>query len=176
METEKRIQYYEKIYLFEVERREKLNARLNVPMAAIVALLGFISYLLNVNFLNTSVCLKSIFFLLIALSLISILLSCYHFKNCWSGLIDRFMPTTKEIEAYHVKLEENYKEFDGKDDLVDQYFNQFLLESYSEYASYNSKNNDYRSTQLYKAVRSITFGLSFSFLAALCFKMSAILT
>lgn len=176
METKKRIDYYEKIYLFEVERREKLNARLNVPMAAIVALLGFISYLLNVNFLNTSVCLKSVFFLLIALSLISIILSCYHFKNCWSGLIDRFMPTAKEIEAYHVKLEENYKGDDEKDNLIEQYFNQFLLESYSEYASYNSKNNDYRSTQLYKAVRAITFALSFSFLAALCFKISAILT
>ena len=86
------------------------------------------------------------------------------------------MPTAEEIEAYHVKLEENYKEYDEKDNLVEQYFNQFLLESYSEYASYNSKNNDYRSTQLYKAVKSITFALSFSFLAALCFKISAILT
>lgn len=37
---------YEKIYLAEIDRKEKLISRLNLPLALIVALLSFLSYLL----------------------------------------------------------------------------------------------------------------------------------
>jgi len=38
---------YEKIYFFEAERKEKLIARLNLPLAMLVALSSFLSYLLG---------------------------------------------------------------------------------------------------------------------------------
>ena len=39
--------FYEKLYFQELDRREKLSARLNVPLAVMVATVGFLSFMLN---------------------------------------------------------------------------------------------------------------------------------
>lgn len=175
MRIEQRIEYYEKMYLFEIERREKINARLNIPMGVIVALLGFIFYLLNSKEPLATCFLAYLFYTFLIVAVISVIISCVHFKNCWSGLTDMFMPTVEDIESYHANLVRTYEGYDQQDTLIEQYFHDFLLDSYSKYATFNSKNNDYRSTQLYKAVRAITIALTFSFVAGVCFRISPLL-
>lgn len=163
MNIDKRVEYYEKCYLFELERREKLNARLNVPMGVIVANFGLIGYLLKtlpVEFLG-------IYTITLVLSVFALLFGCYHFKNCWSGITDKFMPTLEEIETYHSVLVEHYDGCDNSDELVKVAFYDFLLTSYAEYGTFNAKNNDFRSTQLYKSVRAISVSLALSFGATL---------
>ncbi|GHZ50216.1 hypothetical protein VCSRO8_3365 [Vibrio cholerae] len=149
----------EKCYLFELDRREKLNARLNVPMGVIVANFGLIGYLLK----TPSIEFLKIYTIALVLSVFALLVGCYHFKNCWSGMTDKFMPTLEEIETYHSVLVDHYDGCNNSEELVKVAFYDFLLTSYAEYGTFNAKNNDFRSTQLYKSVRAISVSLALSF-------------
>ncbi|EGR4063687.1 hypothetical protein VCSRO104_3598 [Vibrio cholerae] len=159
MNIDKRVEYYEKCYLFELDRREKLNARLNVPMGVIVANFGLIGYLLK----TPSIEFLKIYTIALVLSVFALLVGCYHFKNCWSGMTDKFMPTLEEIETYHSVLVDHYDGCNNSEELVKVAFYDFLLTSYAEYGTFNAKNNDFRSTQLYKSVRAISVSLALSF-------------
>ncbi len=77
MNIDKRVEYYEKCYLFELERREKLNARLNVPMGVIVANFGLIGYLLR----TPSDEFLAIYTTVLVLSILALFVGCYHFKT-----------------------------------------------------------------------------------------------
>ncbi|ELJ8717805.1 hypothetical protein RUK98_003518 [Vibrio cholerae] len=159
MNIDKRVEYYEKCYLFELDRREKLNARLNVPMGVIVANFGLIGYLLK----TPSIEFLKIYTIALVLSVFALFVGCYHFKNCWSGMTDKFMPTLEEIETYHSVLVDHYDGCNNSEELVKVAFYDFLLISYAEYGTFNAKNNDFRSTQLYKSVRAISVSLALSF-------------
>lgn len=169
MNIDKRVEYYEKCYLFELERREKINARLNVPMGIIVANFGLIGYLLK----TPSVEFLGIYTTAIVLSVSALFVGCYHFKSCWSGMTDKFMPTLEEIETYHSTLVEHYDSCENSGELVKAAFYDFLLSSYAEYGTFNAKNNDIRSTQLYKSVRAISVSLAISFSATVIQQLPA---
>ncbi len=169
MNIDKRVEYYEKCYLFELERREKLNARLNVPMGVIVANFGLIGYLLR----TPSDDFLAIYTTVLVLSILALFVGCYHFKNCWSGMTDKFMPTLEDIETYHSDLVNHYDGCENNEELVKASFYEFLLTSYAEYGTFNAKNNDFRSTQLYKSVRAISVSLALSFGATLIQQLPA---
>lgn len=46
MDEAARFAFYEKIYFYELERKEKLISRLNLPLAILGVLLTFLSYML----------------------------------------------------------------------------------------------------------------------------------
>lgn len=84
------------------------------------------------------------------------------------------MPTAEDIEDYYQSLESTYAGFDEKEDLVKSYFNKFLLQSYTEYGSFNAKNNDYRSEQLYFTVRALSVSLFLALIATIVLKIMAL--
>jgi hypothetical protein len=47
MNEDQLFQLYEKLYFHELDRREKLSARLNMPLAVLVAITDFLSYMLQ---------------------------------------------------------------------------------------------------------------------------------
>ena len=85
LKNDENLKLYEKMYLFEIERREKINARLNLPMAVIVAIFGLISYVFNFDTNSFTTCENFVFYILLFIASISLFIACYHFKNCWSG-------------------------------------------------------------------------------------------
>ncbi len=174
MRNDENLKLYEKMYLFEIERREKINARLNLPMAVIVAIFGLLSYVFNFNTRSFTTCENFVFYILLFFASISLFVACYHFKNCWSGLVDQYMPTAKSIEDYYQTLESTYAEFDEREELVNSYFNKFLVESYTEYGSFNAENNDYRSEQLYFTVRALSVSLFLALIATIVLKIMAL--
>ncbi|MBC6987075.1 hypothetical protein [Alteromonas sp. BZK5] len=174
MKNDENLKLYEKMYLFEIERREKINARLNLPMAVIVAIFGLLSYVFNFDTNSFTTCENFVFYILLLFASISLFVACYHFKNCWSGLVDQYMPTAEDIEDYYQSLESTYAGFDEKEDLVKSYFNKFLLQSYTEYGSFNAKNNDYRSEQLYFTVRALSVSLFLALIATIVLKIMAL--
>ena len=91
------------------------------------------------------------------------------FKESWFGQTNQLIPTAKSIKEYYEKLECHYCDDKNKKELVEQHFRDFLENSYSEYATTNAVNNDYRSYNLYKTIRAITTALVFAFLALLPF-------
>ena len=109
-----------------------------------------------------------------SLHLFRCLLRAIILKIAGRGVIDQYMPTAKDIQNYYQTLESTSAEFDEKEDLVKSYFNKFLLESYTEYGSFNAQNNDYRSEQLYFTVRALSVSLFLALIATIVLKIMAL--
>lgn len=168
-------QQFEKHYQVEHDRREKLYSRLNVPLGVIVATLGFLSFLIKIDTSSFESSGQYGFYSLIFISVFSLITACYHFKQSWSGSSDMFMPVSSDINDYIELLKKTYQNYDNQEQLVNDSFNNYLIEKYVLCSSFNAEVNDYRSNQIYKLIRALSVSISASFLAFLLSKVVSIL-
>lgn len=146
---------YEKLYFHELERREKISARLALPFAAILAVVGLLSFLLN----SESQLLGRLwmpFWSLFAASSIALLTGAWFFRRAWFGHEDKLLPTAHAIENYHAMLTDTYAEFENHNELVSEHFNAFIFEYYKRFSSENAITNDERSYNIYRANVALT--------------------
>lgn len=137
-----RRQLYEKLYFHELDRREKIGARLTLPFGAILATAGLLSFMLNVAARPS---LGFAFWLLFSGPVVALLIGAWFFRLAWFGHTDKLLPTADEIEKYHARLTTMYRDYDEGDALVKQYFDKFLFDYYVRDSSVNAINNDRRS-------------------------------
>lgn len=169
MKRSERINLYKELYLFEIDNKSKIDARLNLPLAIAVGLISLLAYMLQ-NIPTFEWELSHFFFWIpLLLSVVFLFKAFLSFKESWFGQTNQLIPTAKSIKEYYEKLECHYCDDKNKKALVEQHFRDFLENSYSEYATTNAVNNDYRSYNLYKTIRAITTALVFAFLALLPF-------
>lgn len=174
MESKERLAYYEKTYLQELDRREKINARLNLPLVISVALIGLLAYMLKNTPPELTGWGREVFWGLFLISCLSLVSAFLFFRLCWFGHTDQLMPTAQEIEDYYQVLKEHYKPYpDSKRHIADA-FSRFLMAGYLQYATTNAVNNDRRTYRLYQTTVSITAALLFAFLSFIPFQFSAI--
>jgi sterol desaturase/sphingolipid hydroxylase (fatty acid hydroxylase superfamily) len=165
MNQEQLFSLYEKLYFQELERREKLSARLNVPLAILVAVLGLLSFMLNNAPVGVSAW-PSIFFWVFFLSAsVATALGAWFFKSSWFGHTDKLLPTANETEDYRSQLIDLYKDFGEKEQLVEDALKKYLYDYYKQFSSENTVNNDARSYHLYQATYAITVAVLLAFLA-----------
>lgn len=165
MNQEKLFLLYEKLYFQELERREKLSARLNVPLAILVAVFGFLSFMLNkapIAILGWSSFLFWAFFLLASCAAA---VGAWFFKASWFGHTDKLLPTATETEAYRSELISFYNDFDEKEQLVESSLQKYLYDYYQQFSSENTVNNDARAYHLYQATYAITVAVVLAFSA-----------
>lgn len=137
---------YEKIYFFEADRKEKLIARLNLPLAMLVALSSFLSYLLGKAppSTHTAGVFFWIFFLWCA---ICVGIGIFHFAQAWRiRNADLAIPTTTKLEAHRQALVAYYGE--GGEEEANSFFFQIMADYYVMGATKNSLNNDDRTAEL----------------------------
>lgn len=170
MTPDERLQLYEKMYFFELERREKIHARFNIPIAILLALFGLLSYMLQHN-PSISDGYLIWFWLLFGASVFFIILVVLNFFKYWYGYSDKLMPTPNDIEDFYIKTINYYAKRPGGEKYGEKVFKDFLMKSYREYASVNAKSNDGRSKNLYLATVLIAVSIVFSLLAAIPFYM-----
>ena len=146
---------YEKLYFHELERREKISARLALPFAAILAVVGLLSFLLNSESQPQSHWWLP-FWLLFAASSVALLTGAWFFRKAWFGHEDKLLPTAHDIESYHTTLQNTYAEFENSDELVKEHFNAFIFDYYKRFSSENAISNDQRSYNIYRANVGLT--------------------
>jgi len=174
LDSKERLSFYEKIYLQELERREKINTRLNLPLAISVALIGLLAFMLKntppemVGFWPIT------FWILFAASCLALIVGFIFFRLCWFGHTDQLMPTAQEIENYYVTLKTHYAPYDDADNNTSISFRDFLLDGYLKYSTTNATNNDRRTYNLYRTTVSITAALSLAFLSFVPFQLSTL--
>ncbi|WP_214349183.1 hypothetical protein [Pseudomonas congelans] len=137
---------YEKIYFFEAERKEKLIARLNLPLAMLVALSSFLSYLQSKAPPSTSTAgiYFWIFFLCCA---VCVAIGIGHFARAWRIRNDDLtLPTSAALEAHRLELITYYGE--GGADTANGFFIQTIVDYFVNCATKNSLNNDGRGVEL----------------------------
>lgn len=162
MNSDERSKLYEKLYAQELERKEKINARLNLPLAISVALVGLLSFMVNNAPLQFDSNWAYMFWFLFSISIVSLFVAFYYFKQCWSGHTDQLIPTAEEIEKYYITLQNHYSAYPNAHSNRDNKFKTFLKNSYMNYGTKNAKNNDERSFKLYCTTVSLTCALVFA--------------
>lgn len=174
MDAKERFNFYEKIYLQELERREKINTRLNLPLAISVALIGLLAFMLKNTPPEMVGFWSIIFWVLFVASCLALIFGFAFFRLCWFGHTDQLMPTAQEIENYYLTLKAHYAPYDDADNNINNSFRDFLLGSYLKYSTTNSANNDRRTYNLYRTTVSITAALSLAFLSFVPFQLSTL--
>jgi hypothetical protein len=165
MNQEQLFTFYEKLYFQEMERREKLSARLNVPLAILVAVVGFLSFMLNGATVGISGWPSILFWTLFLSACGATAVGAWFFKASWFGHTDKLLPTANETENYREKLNNLYKDFDEKEQWVEESLKQYLYDYYRNFSSENTVNNDTRSYSLYCATYAITTAVLLAFSA-----------
>lgn len=165
MNQEQLFLFYEKLYFQELERREKLSARLNVPLAILVAVVGFQSFMLNSASVAISGWSGFLFWTFFVLATCATVMGAWFFKASWFGHTDKLLPTANETEAYRSQLIDLYRNYDDKEQLVENALKEYLYEYYKQFSSENTVNNDARAYRLYQATYAITVAVLCSFLA-----------
>lgn len=157
------------MYAFEIKRRQKITFELNRSLVAIV--ITFILLVCAFSY-ETHFFYKSegfIFFTILCLASISLLISCYHFKNCRWGYDYLCLPVVDDddLAAYYETFNSSYAKVEGIKVLGKSSVNLFMLERYANFSSVNAQNNDCRFEQLYLTNRALT--VSFLLVSVLIF-------
>jgi len=136
---------YEKIYNTESERKEKLMARLNLPLTIIVALLSFLSYLLSKAPSRETT--EGVFFWIsYIMAVVYLLVAMAHFSKAWRVRNeDLIIPPADKLETYRKTLVDYH---DGDREKANSLFMQTMMEYHIMGATRNALNNDSRSIQL----------------------------
>jgi uncharacterized membrane protein len=164
--------FFEKSYFHEIDIREKLNSRVQLPLAIIIAVMGLVGYNLNkvgsleANYLGMTFLISTV------ISLVSIFCAVVYFIRSWRGHTYKFIPTSSETRDYLAKLQELYSPFNDKDELVDRYLEEYLYNAYVECSTTNANNNDRRSLYLHRNSKWLIIGFVAAFFSLVLVQLS----
>jgi len=145
MDDKERFSFAEKVYYYELERKEKLIARLSLPLAILVALLTFFSYMLDKAPAPTAGTTGLFFWIFYWYACICLAVGVWKFWRAWNlRVFDKALTTLEDIEAYRDSMLKLYATFaDG----VEEANKQIHILIYNQYvmgATTNALNNDKR--------------------------------
>ncbi|RXT81760.1 hypothetical protein B1F69_28890, partial [Pseudomonas syringae] len=145
--TEKELSaLYEKLYFNETDRREKIGARLSIPMALLLAVSSLLGYMVNMAPAADSGFSAVWFWIFFNISALFWLLAAWYFRGAWAnGLADKLMPTAVQIEDYKTEILKSYAHLEDAEELTAIALGKFIKNYYMEASSTNAILNDRRS-------------------------------
>jgi hypothetical protein len=157
---------YEKLYFNEIDSREKIHARLQLPLTLIVAILGALLFLVGrIEYTYDEWSLvKFVFALFLLGSIISLLVAIVYFAHALYNNEYYFLPDSKATMEYWKQCEEVFKEQPNSEALVQRAMSDYINQAYVEYGSFNTAVNDRRSEFIHRChgVVVLTSGLLLS--------------
>lgn len=157
--------FYEKLYFHEIDVREGLGARLQIPMAIIVSLVGVLGFLIinsdkKVAFANW------LFIGFLCLSATTLVVACILFVRSWFGYTYAFLPSSNDTEEYKELLYKTYRNEANASALVEGFTHDYLCKEFIKCATVNTACNDRRALNLHRTNGSLIIATVF---VALCF-------
>lgn len=174
MDSNKLFNLYEKQYYHEIEARDKLNSRLQIPLAVLVAIVGFMGFMLQNRSSEVAGLAVWIFWVFYLAASISTVFAIIFFRKSWFGHTDKLLPTAKQSEEYRYELIELYSKYENKDELVKDGMRKYLYDYFVQFSSINTINNDSRSYNLYKMTVSLTIATMCSFAAFIPYQLNGL--
>lgn len=148
-------EFYERAYWFELDTREKIVARLQVPIGILLALFGAQAYMLLGADLTKSTWIYSCFLLILLIAFCFCARSAQLMFQVMSGHIYRFIPTLQEFERYRLSCYAKFRCVEGADQWMEHWvetsFRTELCEKIVGSTSYNAVINEDRSTRAWRA-------------------------
>lgn len=163
MDEAARFTFYEKIYFYELERKEKLISRLNLPLAILGVLLSFLSFMLSKAPTPSDGYLGIFFWIFYLCAIISLLCGVYYFKSSWQLRdYDKGLPTLNALEGYRADATAHFSVHGENEDDAEIYFKAVILNYYIEGATVNTENNDKRGKNLTSLASYVTLTMILS--------------
>ncbi|MBU4565843.1 MAG: hypothetical protein KKE29_14065 [Proteobacteria bacterium] len=141
---------YKEFYFHEIDMREKLNGRLQIPLLLIITLSGAIVYLLQTYEMKPSDITYKFYSISLGVGCVSLIICAYYFVRSYFDYTYKFLPSSQETEEYLNTLNETYDEYDDGKELAERYLENYLCSYFIDCASKNTECNDRRSLFLHK--------------------------
>ncbi|WP_287127335.1 hypothetical protein [Desulfobacter sp.] len=157
MEKDELLKFHEKLYFHEIEYRDKITARFQLPLAIYISFLSLLGFMVrNINFTCRSGYLI-LFIILFIISSVLLIFGIVYFIKAFYGHTYEFIPTANKTEAYRKELNSTYEGYENGAELSNTCFEDYLYRYFHECSSQNSEVNDKRSENLHKANSFIIF-------------------
>ncbi|MBH3356078.1 hypothetical protein I5Q19_20145 [Pseudomonas stutzeri] len=141
--------HYERIYFHELNRKEQIFSRLNIPLAVMVAVVGFYAVILKGDYKSLELGGFIWFWLMFGASIIGLLVGVGFFIDALLGRMDKAIATPTATETWRRELLKYYSdEQDGQEKTAESVRN-MLYEAYMDCATRSMLNNDRKSSSLY---------------------------
>lgn len=165
---------FEKVYFHEIDGRDKVLQRLQMPLVASIALAGLIGTMLqNVTSGNTS-WFVLIFYVLISIAICFLIAVGYFFVKASIGKTYSYLPVPKSWLEYQKECEELYADFDKRDELVASAVEKSLNATYIQCATKNGTINAEKASYIFRILRCLISSTIFTFLAYSLFFLCAL--
>ena len=142
MDEEKLYSLFERMYFYELDRKDKFVAKLNIPFAAIIALVGYYAFLLSVDRAGLGHGVESLFWTLLFFSIFCTMGGAIFFIRALLGGIDKAILTANEIEGYRQKLIKHYCGYDGEEEYVASQLRSIMYRDYMNCSTVITLNNE----------------------------------
>lgn len=165
-----KLEFYQKHYFAELERRKELNDFLSIPVGALGLLCGALAYLVT-NFSFDWNFQTAVFCFLIAGAMISILFvlwfllhAIWRYQYCYLSFADNIRKYENDLRVYYASSKKKQIEVQLENEIEEM-----IIRQYAKTATSNAKNNEKKSANLYKSNMAIVFLVIFLLLSAIPF-------
>lgn len=142
-------EFYKELYFHEIDVREKLNSRIQIPLAIILSMIGGLSFMTpRLNIVVYDLFLIG-YLVCFCLTCISLIIATLFLIRSFFGHEYSFLPTARDCEDYRILLGETYKGYENADELVEEHFEKFIVNEYVNSSTINTNCNDQRSLLLH---------------------------
>ncbi|MDG4867504.1 hypothetical protein P8631_05775 [Guyparkeria sp. 1SP6A2] len=157
---------YEKLYFHEIDARDRIQSRLQIPLALLLGIASAWTYLAKQL---PGAEKDTLFWIFIGLLLVTATLfasSLCFFAKAYFGNEYHFIPSANDTESYRKTLLKTYEDYEDGEQIARDHFKDFLYDYYANCSSKNAETNDNRTYWIHncnKYVIILIFPLSLSF-------------
>lgn len=144
-------QFYEKLYFHEIDIRDKIHGRLQLPLTLLLVIGGAVLFFFQNFEYQTAdwTPLRLGFVGLVSCGCMTMVVALTWFVKALRTDGYYFLPDTRTTAQYKRLLEETYRNYDDQRELVSDALDKYLTDYYVEYAAFNTNVNDRRSASIH---------------------------
>lgn len=166
--------HYEKLYFHEQGRKEQIFSRLNIPLAVMVAIIGFYAVIISGDHKSLQLGPAIWFWVILSCSLASLLIGAVFFVDALLGKMDSALSTPNALETWRQELLEYYKADPNQDEIVAAEVKRSLYVDYMKCASVMTINNDRKASSLYYCNIAVIVAVAFAAVAYVIVKFPSL--
>lgn len=161
--------FYEKLYFHEIEAREQMTTRLQIPLALLISIVGALGFMVQNLERGQTGAWAHVFFGLFLASTAFLTASGYHcIRSAW-GHDYSMLPVASDWDDYHEQCVGTYAVYPNSRQLVWTAIQTGIHAKYVECASVNARINELRSYHYHMTIKYLIVAVVLGFFAFVSF-------
>lgn len=162
-------EFYEKLYFHEVEAREQMTTRLQIPLALLISIVGALGFMIQNLERGENGTWAHVFFSLFLASTAFLTASGYHcIRSAW-GYDYSMLPVASAWDDYREQCVTTYASYPNNRQLVWTAIQSGIHAKYVECASVNARINELRSYHYHMTIKYLIVAVVLGFFAFVSF-------